>query len=275
MRIAFLLVALVTASAQTKTPVPQSEWGKWETTASSSISPDGKWLAYRIQRSNGNHELRISGLAGGKNQTAAFGDAAAFSADSQWLAYSIGIHEDEEEKLKKDKKPIRRKLGLMRLATGEASTVANIESFAFAKSGSYLAMKHYGPEKPPPPPGETPQDAFGTMLTVRDLVSAWEPSHGRIKALCSPSPSVTKGRPATAYRSSMQPAALRVCWNRRLHSTQDSYGAKTPPILPPFAFIPTTRKTTIPPSHWPFEMPRTRSSTTPPGMGSSRPGSES
>lgn len=135
------------------------------------LSHDGKWLAYRVQRSNGNHELRVSALAGGKNQVAAFGDSPAFSADSQWLAYSIGMHEDEEEKLKKDKKPVRRKLGLMRLATGEVVIFNQIESFAFSNSGAYLVMKHYGPDRPAPTPNEPPQDPIGTAMTVRDLAS--------------------------------------------------------------------------------------------------------
>jgi hypothetical protein len=135
-----ILLALfaVAAGAQTKAPAPQSEWGKWESIRSSEVSPNGEWLAYGIDRSNGNHEVRIAALKEGKNQVIAFGEAPAFSKDSQWLACLIGIHEDQEAKLRKDKKPIRKKLTLLKLATGETTTFENIESFAFSKSGAYL-----------------------------------------------------------------------------------------------------------------------------------------
>ena len=40
-----------------KSPVPPSEFTKWETPAAADLSPDGKWIAYEIRRVNGNNEL--------------------------------------------------------------------------------------------------------------------------------------------------------------------------------------------------------------------------
>ena len=80
-------------------------------------------------------------------KTVAFGLQPAFSADGQWAAYAIGRSEAQEEKLRKDKKPIQNKLGLTNLATGEQSEIEGIETFAFSPSGTWLAMRRYAPEK--------------------------------------------------------------------------------------------------------------------------------
>lgn len=111
------------------------------------LSPDGKWLAYGIDRSNGNNELRIANVAAGTNKVVSFGMQPAFSADSLWVAYSIGYSETQQDKMKKDKKPIHNKLGLLKLATGEQSVVEDVESFAFSPTGTFLAMRRYAAEK--------------------------------------------------------------------------------------------------------------------------------
>ena len=80
-------------------------------------------------------------------KTIAFGSQPAFSADSRWAAYAIGYSEAQEEKLRQQKKPIHRKLGTLRLASGDMTTLEGIESFAFNASGTHLAMKRYAPER--------------------------------------------------------------------------------------------------------------------------------
>jgi hypothetical protein len=152
MRLSFLLVCIcLLSSAQTKAPPAPGDYGQWETLVSGSRfgggpSPDGKWLAYGIDRSNGSNELRIVNVATGSAKVAAFGTQAAFSADSLWAAYSIGYSEAEQDKLRKEKKPIHNKLGLLNLATGEQTAVDGVESFAFSPAGKFIAMHRYPAE---------------------------------------------------------------------------------------------------------------------------------
>ena len=147
-----LLILAVALTAQTKMPVTPQDYGQFETLVSpgpgGGLSPDGKWLAYGINRSNRNNELRITGIADATTKVVAFGAQVAFSSDSKWAAYSIGVSESQEEKLKKDKKPVQKKLGLMNLPTGEQSVVDGVESFAFSPGGAWLAFRRYAPEKP-------------------------------------------------------------------------------------------------------------------------------
>ena len=107
------IIALLFAcglTAQTKLPPSPADYGQWETLVESGggggrggrggggsggLSPDGKWLAYGINRTNGKNELRVVPVAGGEAKVTPFGTQATFSADSKWLAFSIGRAETD------------------------------------------------------------------------------------------------------------------------------------------------------------------------------------
>lgn len=180
---AALPMVTATPRAQSKPPVPVAEFGQWKSlvaqpraTTTGPLSPDGQWLVYGITRSNRNNELRLLNIASGKTVTAAFGEQPSFSSDSKWLAYGIGVSETEEEKLQKDRKPVRKKLGVLNLATGDTAKVDNIETFAFSADGAHLAMRAYPPEPPradrpagTEAPADDERDKPGSTLIVRSL----------------------------------------------------------------------------------------------------------
>lgn len=175
------------AGAQTKAPVQPAEYGQWESLAvpreSGGLSPDGKWLAYGINRSNRNNELRITKIEDGTTKTAAFATQPVFSSDSRWVAYVIGYSEAQEDKMHKDKKPVHRKAGLMNLSTGEQTVVEGIESFAFSPNGAYLAMRRYAPEKKDAGDGAENadgDDSPGAELILRQLATGHDTSFGNV-----------------------------------------------------------------------------------------------
>src|SRR6476620_2506378 len=194
MRIKPGLTALLASScffldAQTKVPPAPADYGQWENLIPGQnyggLSPDGKWLAYGINRANRNNELRVVNVATGAVTVAAFGAQPSFGANSRWIAYSIGLSEAQQDKLRKDKKPIRNKLGLLELASGRTTVVDGIESFSFDGTGSDLAMRHYAPEKKDAPPAdaaaaegdELPQ---GATLIVRELATGRDTTFGNV-----------------------------------------------------------------------------------------------
>lgn len=133
------------------------------------LSPDGRWLAYGINRSSRDNELRILSLADGTTNTIAFGTGAAFSDNSRWAAYSIGYSEARQERMRRERRPIHRKLGLMNLATGDAIVVDGIESFSLSPTGTHIAMRRAEDKA-----GNGVQlfDAATSRLTVLDSGSA-------------------------------------------------------------------------------------------------------
>jgi len=157
-----LLVLFLACSltAQTKLPPAPADYGQWETlveagggggrgggAGAGGLSPDGKWLAYGINRSNGNNELRVTNIAAKTTKTAAFGTQAAYSADSKWLAYSIGYSETQADRMRADNRPVQNKLGIMNLATGDQTVIDDIEAFSFSPTGEWLAMRQYPPQR--------------------------------------------------------------------------------------------------------------------------------
>jgi dipeptidyl aminopeptidase/acylaminoacyl peptidase len=178
----------VTLGAQTKPIATFDEYGQWETLVSAGsyggLSSDGQWLAYAINRSNRDNELRIIKLADATTTVAAFGMRPVFSSDSKWIAYLIGQSEAEQEKLRKEKKPVQNRLGLLNLATGETSTLDGIESFAFSSDGAFLVMQRYRPTAPSEGRGRggtgESEEKLGTTLIVRKLASGSDMTFGNV-----------------------------------------------------------------------------------------------
>jgi hypothetical protein len=168
---------------QQKPAVTPAAFGKWETLGAGDLSPDGKWLAYSIRRVSTDEELRIASLTGArKDIVAAFGRRPVFSEDSRFLAYAIGMSEAEQDKLKKAKKPVEDKLGILNLATGETVVIEKISGFAFSKGGRFLAMREYPPDRPStqPAPTQPPADMPGATLVVRDLQTNTDATFGNV-----------------------------------------------------------------------------------------------
>ena len=154
-------------------PLDEADYGQWERLGGATLSPEGTWMATPIRRVNGNHELRIHHTRRDTTRTVAFGRSPAFSADGQWLAYSIGMSEERRKKRRKQEKPVRRRLGLLNLATGDTTVVPAVSGFAFSDGGRYLAMRRY-------PPQEAPDDLRGADLLVRDLEAETYTSFGNV-----------------------------------------------------------------------------------------------
>ena len=198
LRVFALLAFAAAAFAQTKPTLLPADYGKWETLGAGSLSPDGKFMAYEIRRTSGDGELRISPVAGGKAQTVAFCSAAAFSADSHWLACSTTVSEADQEKARKAKKPVQNKLAIVDLNSGAVTNVDEVQTFAFAGDGPYLAFRKYAPTPaagaataPAANAGrggrgggsgdtETERDPTGAVLLVRNLATSVDTTFGNV-----------------------------------------------------------------------------------------------
>ena len=156
-----LLSSLTNAQKQKLEPDDYSQWQRITTT---DLSPDGNWFAYNISLVDGDGWLNIKKVGSDTTGTHKFmhGARPQFSNNSKWAAFLIGVSEDKQKKLEKQKKQPRYKLGLMNLETAKVDTFTNIQSFQFADNGKFLAMKKYKAK-------EVKTD--GSDLILRDLTT--------------------------------------------------------------------------------------------------------
>ncbi len=198
-----LLILALTAFAQTKPTLQPADYGKWETLGAGTLSPDGKWLAHEIRRTSGDGELRVTPVAGGTTKTIAFCSNASFSPDSRWLACAATVSEADQEKARKARRPVQNKLTLLDLPAGSTTTVDEVQSFAFAGEGPFLAFRKYPPapaagggNAAAAPAGgggrggrgggaagdsaDTERDPVGAVLLVRNLSTGVDTTFGNV-----------------------------------------------------------------------------------------------
>ena len=176
--VALLLCFLPLAAAaqsDAKPAVTAADYGKWEQLGfSATVSDDGRWMAYGITRVNEENELRIARLEGDTTLVVPNGSGARFSANGRWLAYAIGVGPKERKQLEDQKKPVRMRLGLRNLATGDTLIVDDVAGFAFSDDGTYLVMRRYAPS------GTNGRKHDGVDIVVRDLASGIETNFGNV-----------------------------------------------------------------------------------------------
>ncbi len=144
---ALLAGAPLPTAAQLPVPTPD-DYGAFETLLAPGLSPDGRWLAYRIRRVDETEELRLRPVDGDALHTHPWGGAAVFSPHSRWAAWSIGMSEEERTRLQRAREPIRNRMGLVELNTGEERTLDAVRTFAFDPTGRYLTLHGYAPDEP-------------------------------------------------------------------------------------------------------------------------------
>ena len=170
------IVAIIFASnaeAQEKPTLTTDDFGQWERLGGATLSGNGLWLATPVSRVNEENELRVHLIADPDSTIVVdYGSRPEFSPNGQWLAYSIGMSEDEREALQKQKKQPRSSVGLVDLGTGEVEALEDVQSFSFSGDGAYLALQRYAPS------GE--REASGMDLVVRDLGSGNSINFGNV-----------------------------------------------------------------------------------------------
>ena len=202
-----LLAAAAHLTAQQKPTLTPADYGKWETLGQATLSPDGKWLAHEIRRTDGNNELRIASTgasAAGKTHVIAFCSGAAFSADSRWLACEATVSESEQDRLRKARRPVQNKLAVLDLANGAVTTIDNVQSFAFSSQDPDVAFRRYPPARENAAPTDAPaagrgggggrggagrggggagadgNDPTGSALTIRSLATGVDTTFGDV-----------------------------------------------------------------------------------------------
>ena len=145
LRLPALLVATFgsVALAQGKPFVTNKDLARWETLGQNRLSPDGTWLTWSITRGDQDGVLHLRGGARDAHLVIPFGQSAAFSNDSKWFAYLVGVSTADRERMTKEKKPIRTSFVVRNLATGDTTAIAEVSAFSFAPTGGFVSVTRY------------------------------------------------------------------------------------------------------------------------------------
>ena len=175
--IAALATLPANLTAQARPTVRPADYARWESLGAATLSPNGQWLAYAVNRVNEENELRLGATARDTTVAVLYASAPAFTGDSRWVAYAIGVSPAERDRLTKDKKPIRNSVGWRNLATGATDVVKDVTQFRFSGDGRFLAMRRY------PAEGKRAADLIvqdlerGTKMTFGNVTEfAWSES---------------------------------------------------------------------------------------------------
>lgn len=139
-------LAVLSNIANGQSPVAPADYGKWESPAAATLSPNGRWLAYGVNRVNEENELRIRPLDRDTAFVTPNATGVTFTPDSRWAAYLIGVSPASRERLERERKSIRTALGLREMASGRTDSIAEIASFRLSADGRFIAMRRYPAE---------------------------------------------------------------------------------------------------------------------------------
>lgn len=208
--LALFLLSQIVAQSTAKRALTAQDFDSWRSLQGSTISRDGKFVAYVMQPQDGDGELFVKNTATGAEwkfargyrpptpppdpsdpaATAAFQAQArllrpAFSADSKFLFFNIEPNKADLLKARKDKKRPdempKNALGIVDLATGQVTKIENVKNYQVPEDGAgFVAiLKEAGKAEPTAPTapaagGSRPpakKKEYGTDLILRNLAN--------------------------------------------------------------------------------------------------------
>jgi len=161
--VALALVLGATVALGQQKVMNLADYGRWSRVVSTGVSNDGRWVSFGYRPNDGDETLHVKSLTGDEDYTTVGGTGPVFSEDARWAAYVVNLPETEAEKLRKDKKPVPKKVELLDLSTGARVAVDNASAFAFSKASTFLAVKTDKADR------EAKHD--GTDLILRNLAT--------------------------------------------------------------------------------------------------------
>jgi len=195
---AVAVLAPLTAQDAAKRPMALDDILSFRAMTTTSLSPDGKWFAYRVAPLEGNGDVIVRSTSGAQEYKFPAGEGAgpmSFSDDSMWFATATSLTRQEAEAARRARRPIQTSALIVNLATGEKVTVPKVRRFAFSgEMGGWIAMHRYGPDAAAgaaaagggraggAPAADAPRDTRprGTDLILRELKTGTELNVGNV-----------------------------------------------------------------------------------------------
>ena len=159
-----------------KKPLDHDAYGYWNRIGSSTLSADGRWVAYSVSADSTDAVLHLVPAAGGADRMFERGTGAQFTRDGRFVVYRIApareaVKAARKAKVKADQMP-QDSIAVMDIATGGVVKYARIKGFKLpSKASNAVAIwlgkpdakadsaKKDSVKVPAPAPGATPVPA--------------------------------------------------------------------------------------------------------------------
>ncbi len=127
-------------------PLEHEDYDLWNTLQGEQISHNGQWVSYLIVPGDGDATLKIREIASDREYSVIRGQAAKFSDDSRFVAYTIAPDPEVIRQMKADKKDETEfpqpALEILDLETGNHTTLPRVSEFAMPeKAGGWIAFR--------------------------------------------------------------------------------------------------------------------------------------
>jgi len=189
----------------------------WKAIGGTALSHDGQWFAYRVAPGEGDAQLIVrrtrdakevkfdlgetpsGGGGGGRGGLDVGGSATlAFSDDSRWIAFTTYPSRGEQQRLRRQRRPVTSSVSVVNLETGEKREYPRVRRFAFSGEAATWIALHRAPAQSTPaaadgrgdagaaPPaggrGGAPASSAprGTDLILRELATGQEVNVGNV-----------------------------------------------------------------------------------------------
>ncbi|WP_373512414.1 prolyl oligopeptidase family serine peptidase [Persicitalea sp.] len=150
----FCILSLIPSAAWSQTakrPLNGDDYDSWKSVKETTMSKDGKWIAYEVNPQEGDGQLFVENPSASRKVLIPRGYDAQFSADAKYLVAKIKteretVRQAKKAKVKKEKMP-KDSLVVVNLASGQKRAYGDLVSFALPKdAGLWLAMATKMPE---------------------------------------------------------------------------------------------------------------------------------
>ncbi|MFG1690889.1 S9 family peptidase [Gemmatimonadota bacterium] len=149
--------------------------------AQPSISDGGRWIAFTAEPDRGDPEVVVRSTSGNDRYLIPFGSHPVISHNGAFVAARLNPSMEARETAGRGDAP-RRGMALLNTSTGDVVEVEEVQSFAFAVDGRWLAYQKYEAREGEAEGEEMPDDAPepggdrepGTLLVLRDLSTGRE-----------------------------------------------------------------------------------------------------
>ncbi len=187
-------IVVVSQNTQVKPTLTKADYTKFESIAGTTLTPDGKWVAYVVNRGGrgggrgndgGTSELHYRAVASDEEKTLPGGTSPTFTSNSRWLLYTLnpanngngargdrgGAPRGGANNGSATANAQNPSAGVVDLSSGTSTVMKDVQSYAISNDGHHVALRRSLPQG---------SQNRGADLVIRDLATNVDVTLGNV-----------------------------------------------------------------------------------------------